>query len=353
MRLITRLLFIIMIVVFFCSKNNNENKTSPSIEVPKQLSNTNQDYRCFWSPDGKLISFLTARNTYDPNIPQISMELWIMDKDGENQRELINQNDIYSDADIHNVSWSNNSQEMIFQIVAFSGNIKSEIWKVNLEGDKQKMSSDGDFAQQPCFSPDGSKISYIIQELNPEGSRTLYKLYVADSELFNSVLIETGIFNGYSWTPESDALIYSLYDTLSQNYDLWQCSTDGSTKTRLTETSDDEGNVYFSSNGQSIAYTLGYYDKDLYYSNRENINPILIKQNIMHLTEWVAGKNNLVILTEEISDGSYWSEAKIIDLQGNIVESQNEGKVSYMHFSAQGDYYVYTDDYNIWLDYFN
>ncbi len=344
--------FILGIVLFltivYCEKINSPFSSDLTIE-PKQLTTTGQDRECFWSPDGNYIAFRSARNTYDENIPQILSELWIMDKDGSNQRPLILIDELYPVVDVRTVSWAANSSDMLVQISVYSGLPKSEIWRVSVGGEKVKLSSSEDWAEQPKYSPDGTKASYLIQENNPSDGSTVYKLYAANVELSDTLLVEQGLIGDYQWTYDSKGFIYSLLDRKNSNYDLWKVSSDAKTKTRISETPESEYSISCSSDGKYIVYS--HYYNDVYITPVQEFNPTLIMGNAV-LPQWIPNRNLILLFSEQTLDNySFWTESWIVDLHGNIVKKISEGEASRVSFSSTGDFYVYSVNGNIWLDY--
>ena len=120
---------------------------------------------------------------------------------------------------ITNVSWSKDSNDMLVQIYTPMG---SEIWRVTLDGSKTRLSSTDDWAERPEYSPDGSKIGFMIQGPNPSQGFPVYNLYVSNTDFSESVLIENGLIHDFVWKSDSHELIYSLYDRPNENYELWK-----------------------------------------------------------------------------------------------------------------------------------
>lgn len=343
-KLLLSILLFSLLAIVNCTKKNSL-PSSPEMEIlPKQLTSTGQDYKCYWAPNNEYIAFLSARNTYDSNACCIVSELWIMDRDGENQRSLILVNEIYNTTDIKSVSWASNSNDMLVELIGYLPESKSEIWQVNINGNKNRLSSTDEIAQQPSYSPDGTKIAFIIQNPNPLN----YKLYVANTDLSDTLLIEKGFIGDYNWKSDSDGLIYSLFDDQNGSYDLWESSSDGSVKTRISDTPESEETFSCSNDDKYIAYSDW---NALYYTPTNTFNPKYIIDNA-RLPQWIPNRNLILFLSEQSQDDmKFWTESWIVNLQGNIIKKIAEGEASWTSFSSTGDYYVYSVNGNIWLDY--
>ena len=218
---------------------------------------------------------------------------------------------------------------------------------MNLNGEKIRLSSLGDIAQHPLVSPDGMKIAYLIQGPNPPGGSPFYRLYVTDLDFSNSVLLEAGLIQDFTWKNNSQEIIYSLYDHSNNNSDLWECSIISTQKKRFTQTPENEENPNYSSNGKYLAFTIG---QDLYVTETHNFQPTKISIN-SHNPRWIPNKNLILVdKVESIDYQSFWTESWILDIKGNITKKIAEGKNTNSNPSACGNYIAYSLAGNIWID---
>jgi len=338
-QLILTIIFFSMFLITSCKKNDQDKE-----ELPKQLTASNLDYKCFWSPDGNHIAFLSTRNTYNPNASGVIFELWIMDKNGSNQRSLISFNELYEATNVVNVTWSMNSDVLLAQIYTPSG---SEIWKVTIDGNKTRLSSIVQWAERPKYSPDGSKIAFMIQGTNSPNGSPVYRLYSANPDFSDSILIEKGLIGDYDWMHGSEGFVYSLYDRTNENFDLWKSSIDGTKKIRISETtSENEEILSCSYNRDYITYS----DWNAVYITPAHVFNSSLLLDSARLPQWIPNRNLILLYRLQSQVNKTWTESWIVDITGDVIMKIEEGNSSEVAFSSSGDYFTYTKNGNIWID---
>jgi len=321
------------LVIINCKKNTPEEEV-----LPKQLTSSNLDFRTYWSPNGEYIAFYTQRNTYNPYVAESPFELWIMNRDGSDQRPLIQVDEIYENTAVSIISWTPDSKNIMVHIYNNSLNdYKSEIWRITVKGDKTRLYTPNFRLHHISYSPDATKTAFIIEE----------KLYTADTDLSDTVFIERGLITDYKWKIDSKGLIYSLYDRTNENYDLWESSVDGVDKIRISETPENEESLSCSYDGKYIAYS-DY--KAVYITLTDTFASKLIMDNA-RLPQWIPNRNLIFLYSDQSLDNKSWTESWIVDIQGNIIIKIAEGAFSEVSFSSTGDYFTYTVNGNIWFDY--
>lgn len=342
-KLLSGIVSICIVMIVSCST-----KKSPTsfeeMDLPKQLTSTEKDHNPFLSPDGEHIAFLSFRNTYNPNVSVNIIELWIMAKDGSNQRALLSKDDLQGGTvSPRDVSWNENSREMVVQISTAGG---SEIWRVNLDGNRTRLSSIGDWAERPQYSPDGSKIAYLIQGPNPPQGSPVYRLYVSDTDLSEPVLLETGLIRGFEWRRDSNGILYSLYDQSNENDEIWKTSISGNEKVQFSNTSVSETELSYSSDGKYITYSV---ERTVYITPSDTFQPERVIDNA-RIPLWIPNRDLILISIEQSAGTMSWTGYSIVDLEGNIVKVIGEGRAARVSFLSDGVYFVYTLDGNLWVD---
>jgi Tol biopolymer transport system component len=209
------------------------------------------------------------------------------------------------------------------------------------------LTSPEDYAKYPSVSPDGSKIACLIKGTNPTQGSPVYRLYVVDDDGTKPVLIETGLIEKYSWMADSRGIIYTLYDYEKANFDLWQTSISGNDKKKVSNTLESETDPICSSDGKYLAFCI---DDELYVTPSHDFQPKKLIANARG-PRWVPGNNLILFYAEQTTDStSFWTESRIIDLDGNIVKRISEGDFTAVNFSPEGKYIIYSLAGNLWVD---
>ncbi len=204
-----------------------------------------------WSPDGEEIAYLAFGDTLD---------LWMMDSDGENQRLFYDSGG--HDADIH---W-------VDDLVAFTRD--SQIWVINSDGSDPRQITDpvnagewgdavlpfGDY--DPRISPDGSRIVFerLVGDSTSHGNYDLFTVNIDGSS--ETRLTESGWTQGLaSWSNDGQKLVYTVSAIgLEGRYDLYSINPDGSDMLDLTSSLFPEGflaNSAIFSKDDSKIYFIG------------------------------------------------------------------------------------------------
>jgi serine/threonine protein kinase/Tol biopolymer transport system component len=116
-----------------------------------------------WTPDGKLVYSSDASGNRD---------LWIMDADGGNQKQLT------SDAGSNSgPAVSPDGQYIIF--VSDRKDARHNLWRMNIDGSNQRQLTTGSFDLNPVISPDGKWVLYVsVREKHPN----LYRIPIDGGE---------------------------------------------------------------------------------------------------------------------------------------------------------------------------
>lgn len=324
-----------------------QSPTTPAeISLPKQLTASGKDFVGFWSPDGQSIAFLSARNTDDPFAAAIITELWLIKSDGSEEKPalLVNDLDGGNIAMSRGVNWAKDSQSMLVEIQKFNG---SEIWRVSLEAKITKLSSPGESAECPQYSPDGTKIAWLIQESSAAQQSPVYRLNVSNIDFSESIQIDRGLIQDFAWSRNSDALIYSLYDPLHENFEIWKSSVSGHAKFQMTRTNESEIELCYSDDGKYIAYS----SLDAVYVTP--ITPFQSKRVLEHarLPKWLPNRHLLLITRVQTTDSTrFWTDCAVVDLEGRLIRKLAETSSGEINFSPDGAHYIFSRDGNLWID---
>ena len=169
-------------------------------------------------------------------------EIYVMDSDGENQRNLTNH-----PASDHSPSWSPDGQKIAFSSDRDRGNIR--IYAMDSDGQNPTRITDGVWDTNPAWLPDGRKIAYAgyPEELN-------FEIYVIDADGKNQTKL-TDNFGGDShpsWSPDGQRIAF-----LSQkdgDGDIYVMDADGKNLEWLTDNLVTDQVPAWSPDGSTIAF---------------------------------------------------------------------------------------------------
>lgn len=305
---------------------------------PKQLTSTGKDFSPLCSPDGEKIAFL--RKNFNLIAAETPQELWIMDSDGSHQEAVL----LHGKPIITRVvQWLPNSD-------GFLCCLNSGLWQVSLDGRAKELKKG--ILNFQC-SPNGTRIAFLtLIGLYPE-PLLKFSLRVINNDGTHGQSLATGPITYYAWAGDNRNLIYSLYDRKASNYDLWELSVDSKTTRRICATPASEEQPACSPDGKYIVYVVGGTQRDLYITPRNSFKPRKLMSNAFGPC-WVNGGKLLQVSYEMSKTGpngkSFWTESKIIDLNGKTVKEIGKCTPHDLNFFPDGHKYVYSEHGNIYLD---
>jgi Tol biopolymer transport system component len=155
----------------------------PSVSIPCEGERCPYDDDPVWSPDGKLIAFVSNRDGND--------EIYVMNADGSNQRRLTDTPSSDSEP-----NWSPDGK-----YIAFDSNRdgNTEIYVMNADGSNQRrLTNDTIDNFQPDWSPDGKNIAFVS---NRDGNR---EIYVMNADGSNQTRLTNNTVSDYDpvWSPQ-------------------------------------------------------------------------------------------------------------------------------------------------------
>ena len=209
------------------------------------------------NPDGS-----DQRNLFNPPIlgsdPEISPDgskivysdddIWIVNSDGSNPVNLTN-----NPATLDRMpSFSPDGNQIVFASADING-ISWDIWKLDVDGSNPPTNLTNDpqaLESDPVFSPNGSKIAFT------KYSNQVGDIWLMDADGSNPSNLTNSIFGDASpaFSPDGSRIAYTSFN--SGNYDVWVMNADGSgTPTNLSNhPALSDGNPVFSPDGSKIAF---------------------------------------------------------------------------------------------------
>lgn len=177
-----------------------------------------------WSPDGSRIAFIVKRGETGPGCDRAAMNLWVMDRDGGNHRQLTSGCGLGQ----RQPDWSPAGDRIVFhQNREFAGT-QSEIMIVNVDGtDLRNLTPEsGTDDIRPRWSPDGSRILFTrgrsVWTMNPDGS--------GQKLLWDPPSSGPVASNG--WAPDGSQILVTIFD--ANGGDLFRYDLVSGSPTRIT-----------------------------------------------------------------------------------------------------------------------
>jgi len=200
-------------------------------------------------------------------------EIYVMDVDGGNQRNLSNNR-----SDDRDPSWSPDGKRIVFfsnrDGHAIDGRPTSEIYVMDADGSNpQNLTNDPHDDRYPSWSPDGKRIAFASSRVMFDG-RILQSLeiYVMDDDGQNQQRLTNSPFfddRHPSWSPDSERIVFGArgeehFETkFAITYEIYVMDDDGKNQQRLTENRVHDRFPSWSPDGERIAFSS---DRD---GNRE------------------------------------------------------------------------------------
>ena len=194
-----------------------------------------------WSPDGKRIAFVSDRDGHFradmPDTP--SYEIYVMDADGGSQQNLTN-----NPHDDRGPAWSPDGKRIVFtsrREKNQDGHFNLEIYVMDDDGrNQQNLTNNPNEDRYPSWSPDGKRIVFSSRrDGHFRGNFGItHEIYVMDADGENQQrLTENRQYDWHpSWSPDG-AQIAFVSDRRGdfENFEIYVMDADGGNQQRLTE----------------------------------------------------------------------------------------------------------------------
>ena len=184
------------------------------------------DWDPSWSPDGKRIAFASWRDG------PFNIEVYVIDADGSNLQNLTN-----NPRDDRNPYWSPDGAHIVFSArrkghFENKFSITHEVYVMDVDGGNQRRltenrSNDWD----PSWSPDGKRIAF---EADRKGNLEQFNIYVMDADGGNlQKLTNHRAWDGSpSWSPDGNRIVFD--SRMDGNAEIYVMDADGGNLQNLT-----------------------------------------------------------------------------------------------------------------------
>jgi dipeptidyl aminopeptidase/acylaminoacyl peptidase len=179
----------------------------------RQLTTSGKNGFPAWSPDGRRIAFTSDRDG--------DWEIFVMDADGRNQTQMTN-----NESDDFDSVWSPDGQRIAFMS---ESDRDSEIFVMDSDGCNQIPLTDNDSDDDtPAWSPDGSRIAF---DSDRDGD---FEIFVMDANGRNQTQL-TNISSGDwypAWSPDGRRIAFE--SNRDGDFEIFVMDSDGGNVTQLT-----------------------------------------------------------------------------------------------------------------------
>ena len=319
----------------------------------------------YWSSDGERIVYLSW-NVHDT---ESDMELWIMDADGSDKIQLLNENDVCGFTSGNPLSPDGSR---LLYISNVTGN--RELWIAETDSMEKRQLTESAHLENyfPTFekwkaswSPDGSQIVYVsgvTENSNlwklvetSDGEEVLmfdisnlskdYDIWVIDSDGANNIrLTDDGKQNMKpEWHPSGENIAFG--SNITGNGGIWIMNKDGSEKTQLVD-----GATYhatWSPDGTKISYVemdRENYASYLWVMDANGDNKILLNNYSGHFTyhsypKWSPNSTKIVYVKDDREN--YTSSIWVMNIDGSEQTKIGDGIAP--QWSPKGDRIAFTE----------
>lgn len=225
----------------------------------KQITSTNNTAEDpTFSPDGTRIAYTAASATS-------ILQIWVIDADGSNPTQLTEEPEGQIAEFSFDPSWSDDGQRIAY--VSYGSNHAFEIFAMNADGsDPEQITSYYLHPRQPTWSPDGLQIAFT----RTNGSRDRVLVIDGDGTDLRYLSSDSSSSNDPAWSPDGTKIAFTSRLT-GGSEQIWVMDADGTNQTQITD--DDYSNsepawspdgriVYVSNRGHTVKEEIWTMDAD-------------------------------------------------------------------------------------------
>jgi Tol biopolymer transport system component len=173
--------------------------------------------------------------------------------------------DDYDPFDVSEPSWAPSRMEVVCK-VDNAYTMEEGLYICDASGNLKLLVA-GEFCGSPNWSPDGSRIAYLLYELY-EDYEYVYNLFVIDADGGTPTRLTTTGVRSFDWFPDGERIIYETFQ--SGDHVLVALDVDSGVETELYINDNYMDDVVVSPDGEYVAYSFnppGETPRDIYVLN--------------------------------------------------------------------------------------
>jgi len=195
-----------------------------------QLTFEGRNYFPDWSPNGQWI-------VYDSDVDDTKYDIWIMDSDGKNKKNISGESDSLGQGGGRIPNWSPDGKYIVHERYFSDANGPPDIVIMDTSGHNAvRLTSNGSADQRPRYSPDGTKIAWQAHREIPSGFWAM-NIWIMESDGSDPHKVTSDHAWRPDWSPDGSQLVFLFWDTIDErlgNGQLWITNIDGSEPRQLT-----------------------------------------------------------------------------------------------------------------------
>jgi Tol biopolymer transport system component len=206
------------------------NPDGTDVKQLTSLASNEATFGLAWSPDGSQLVFARALSDFSAS------QIWIMNADGSNQRQLLNDNSFFDDEP----NFSPDGSQVVFQRCILPATSPCAVYRIQADGSgltslTYYSENTDELDLTPAYSPDAKKIAFF----GAYRQGVLSAIYVMDADGSNVHQLTAPALEAFipDYSPDGKRIVFStraFYPPNSINPQIWISNSNGPGLRQLT-----------------------------------------------------------------------------------------------------------------------